>query len=269
MIQETLPHLGIWVFGIGLVLGSFANVVIYRLPLRKSVVRPPSHCPSCKKRLPWHDNVPVLSFILLRGRCRFCKSVIDVRYPVIELLAAVLLSAVWIKHIDLGWVVLRPMLFAYLLLIITFIDLDHRLIPDRLSLGGLAVGLITAGFDWRLDLESMLVRYGWSFAGAALGFGFFYAMSWLYWVMTRRQGLGGGDVKLLAMIGAFSGPSGVLVTLFVSSIAGSLAGVFWGMATRQKNLRQFAIPYGPFLAIGALVYDLFGEGEWLRNVILN
>lgn len=253
-----------WVFGMGLILGSFANVAIHRLPLGLSVVKPRSRCPQCRHSLAWFDNIPVLSFVLLQGKCRSCRAPIDARYPVIELVTALLLSAVWLKHQELGWIVLRPIVFAYILLIVSFIDLEHRLIPDELSLGGLALGLATAVFDPRLDEESLALRLGCSAGGAALGFAIFAGFSFLYWRITRRHGLGGGDVKLLAMIGAFAGPWGVIVTLFLSSVSGSVVGILWGLATRQKGLRQVAIPYGPFLAIGALVYDLMGDFGWFR-----
>lgn len=245
---------------LGLIVGSFVNVVIARLPSRSSIVKPASHCPLCKNPIHWRDNVPILSFLLLRGRCRHCRTSISPRYPVVEALTAVLFMAAQAR---LGWgpeLWIRAWPFMAALVAITFIDFEHRIIPDPLSLGGLAFGLLTCSLDSRMPWISAVL-------GAGLGFGTFYFFSWLYHRLTGRSGLGGGDVKLLAMLGAFLGPLGVFVTILISSVFGSLIGIFWAFFTRQKNVMRTAIPYGPFLVVGGLYFYLLGELAWLPFMI--
>ncbi|HUP57775.1 MAG TPA: prepilin peptidase [Bdellovibrionota bacterium] len=257
---------------LGLVFGSFLNVVIHRVPRRKSIVYPASHCPSCRKPIEWYDNIPVASYVALRGRCRRCKKKISIRYPVIEALTALLLLAARARHgLDLTMIV-RDVPFILMLVAVTFIDLDHRIIPNVISLPGTALGLLTSFLDPRLGAETLLT-FGFfdppssealtaalrSIEGGLLGFGLFYGLGWTYERLTGRYGLGGGDVKLLALIGTFLGPMGVLTTVLVSSVFGSVVGIGWALATRQKNLMTSAIPYGPFLVIGALYYYLFGQ----------
>ncbi len=249
-------------FILGLILGSFLNVVIVRVPLGKSIITPGSQCTRCRRSLRWFDNVPLFSFLCLRGACRYCGAKISARYPVIEFLTALLFVAAGVRF---GWsplsLVLRDWPFLALLVSITFIDLEHRVIPDRLSLGGLILGLATFWVSPGLTfLESL--------GGAALGFGFFYSLAWIYHRMRGRMGLGGGDIKLLSMIGAFLGPTGVLSTVFVSSIFGSIVGLVWArvdvkMGKMQKrDMMRFAIPFGPFLVVGALLYYFLGDVLW-------
>lgn len=237
---------------LGLVVGSFLNVVVVRLPQGASLWAPGSHCASCKAPVRWFDNVPVVSWVLLRGRCRACRASISVRYPAIELITACLFVAFG-HHADGLTVELlfRDLPFVAILVAVTFIDLEHRIIPDELSLGGLAWGLLTSFLG---SLEVLT-----SFIGAAAGFGIFYGFAWGYEKIAGRMGLGGGDIKLLAMLGAFLGLQGVFFTIFVSSVLGTVVGIGWALAHRQKNLMTVAIPYGPFLVLGALVYRLLGE----------
>lgn len=244
---------------IGLVIGSFLNVVIIRLPQGKSIVRPGSRCPHCQRSLSWYENIPLLSFLALRGRCRTCKTPLSIRYPIVELLTAILFLAM---QLHTGWsmvLFLRAWPLGALLIAITFIDLEHRIIPDVLSIGGGLLGLAT----------SFLIPGQWipSFLGAVLGFGAFYGLAWTYQRVTGRSGLGGGDIKLLGMLGSFIGPSGVFATIFISSIAGSLVGMVWALVVRDKNVMKFSIPFGPFLVIGALYYYLLGETLWFQFMI--
>jgi leader peptidase (prepilin peptidase)/N-methyltransferase len=244
----------------GLVVGSFLNVVISRLPSGESVVRPRSRCPRCRKTIAWHDNIPVLSWLVLRGRCRSCGKPIPVIYPVVELLTAFLFLAATLKF---GWsplLCVRDWPFLALLVAITFIDLRHRIIPDELSLGGLVLGLATS---WWSPEPGLLQ----SAFGAALGFAIFFAFAWGYQALAKRSGLGGGDIKLLAMLGAFLGPMGVVTTIVLSSVIGSVAGLAWAMAARKRDFMSFAIPYGPFLVLGALYYYLLGDILWLPFTI--
>jgi len=257
-LPSWLTHLLSVAFG--LVFGSFVNVVVARLPKKQSIIRPSSQCVHCRKSLRWWDNIPVLSYLLLLGKCRFCKQNISVRYPVIEVLTAALFLATRLRF---GWTPLlwiRDWPFVVALVSITFIDLEHRIIPDVLSLGGLVLGLATCWFG------PTSLYPGWilSFIGALLGFSLFYCLAWGYYRMTGRSGLGGGDIKLLAMLGAFLGPSGVLATIFISSIFGSVVGISWALVQGKKNVMRMSIPYGPFLVVGALYYYLLGDLLWFQ-----
>ncbi len=244
----------------GLVIGSFVNVVVARIPHGRSIVRPGSSCPSCQAPIRWYDNLPLLSFLLLGGKCRHCRAKISIRYPVVELLTAVLFMAA--THVT-GWgwhLFIRDWPLMAALVTITFIDLDHRIIPDVISLPGIILGLATTPLDTRMDWQLSIM-------GAVLGFGVFYLFAWLYERSTGRAGLGGGDVKLLAMLGAFLGPSGVFCSIFISSIFGSLVGIGWALATRKKSVMKVSIPYGPFLVVGGLYYYLLGDLLWFQFMI--
>lgn len=249
----------------GLFIGSFLNVVIYRVPRNESVAFPGSHCPKCGGQIRFYENVPVLSYLMLRGRCRHCKTSIPFRYPLVELMTGLLFLALKIRFGFSYWLFLKDFPFAAILIAVTFIDLDHRIIPDRLSLGGLVWGLALSLFDPSITILQ-------SFIGAIVGFSFFYLIAWYYEWRTGKMGLGGGDIKLIAMIGAFIGPMGVLTTIFISSIVGSVFGIV--LAVRQKSqtpalgedaeagLMKYSLPYGPFLVLGGLYYHLLGEILW-------
>ncbi len=246
---------------IGLTWGSFANVLIVRLPRAQSILRfrksMRSSCPRCKKKILWKDNIPIFSFLFLRGRCRACHKKISIRYPIVELTTALLFLATQLKF---GWspeLFLRSWPLIVLLVCITFIDLEHRIIPDELSLGGLGWGLLTSYWAWDIGVGAAVM-------GALLGFGFFYSVAWLYLRWTGRSGLGGGDIKLLAMLGAFLGPLGVLNTILISSIFGSIIGLLCGALQGQKNIMKYSFPFGPFLVTGALYFYLFGDVLWFR-----
>jgi leader peptidase (prepilin peptidase)/N-methyltransferase len=258
IVSPQIPPLiqNLFVLGFGLIVGSFTNVLVHRVPRGESIVTPRSRCPGCQKLIPWYDNLPVLSYLLLRGQCRSCQTKISIRYPLIELLTAILFLAAK-QRFGWGWLLLvRDFPFLTLLVAITFIDLEHRIIPDEMSLGGLVLGVATSWAVPELGLVQSLI-------GAALGFGVFYGFSWAYYKYSGRVGLGGGDVKLLAMLGAFLGPQAIFVTILISSIVGSLVGIFWALITRRQRIMQVAIPYGPFLVVGALYFYLIGELLWL------
>jgi leader peptidase (prepilin peptidase)/N-methyltransferase len=245
---------------VGLIIGSFVNVLVARLPHDESIVRPGSRCPSCKGPIRWFDNIPVASWLALRGKCRGCETKISIRYPLIEVLTCILFVAA--RH-KTGWglhLFLRDWPLMTMLVAITFIDLEHRIIPDVLSIPGAFLGIATSvaglGGD-RIDW------YG-SLLGAGLGFGVFYAFAWLYLKYSGRSGLGGGDIKLLAMLGAFLGPAGVFCAILVSSVFGSVVGIGWALAHRKDDILSVAIPYGPFLVVGGLYYYLLGDILWFQ-----
>jgi len=232
----------------GLFIGSFLNVCIYRIQKGESIVWPPSHCPKCTKALkPW-DNIPVISYLILKGRCRYCFEPISVRYPVVELLSA-LLAVSLLYRFGMGITFLIYYLWACVLLVITFIDLDIQIIPDTLSLGGIVVGLLVV--YW------LPVTYKDALIGLMLGGGLLLAIIYGYYFLTKKEGMGGGDVKLLAMIGVFTGWQGVLFTVFASSLMGTIVGIPYGLI--KKGTLKAAIPFGPFLALGALIYVFWGQ----------
>jgi len=245
MIHDPL----VWIsFVFGACIGSFLNVCIYRLPESKSIVYPGSACPVCGYRLKSYDNIPILSYVLLQGKCRSCKTVIPVRYLIVELLGGLFAAAVYLKyHISLEAIVYFTFIAA--LLVITFIDLDHRIIPDVVSLPGIGVFFMAAVFILSVPAKESLV-------GILAGGGSLYLVALCYKLLTRKEGMGGGDIKLLAMIGALLGWQGVAFTIFVSSATGTLVGLTVMIATR-KNMK-LAVPFGPFLAIGALTFIFFG-----------
>jgi leader peptidase (prepilin peptidase)/N-methyltransferase len=240
----------------GLLAGSFTNVLIYRMPRKMDWVMKRSHCTSCDRVIPWYENIPALSYLALRGKCSSCGSKISIRYPVVELLTAFLFLATETKWGLTPLTVLRDWPMMLLFMAITFIDLEHRLIPDRLSFPGVTWALLTSYWVPNLGLLGSVL-------GAAIGFGLFYLVALYYEKRSGQMGLGGGDIKLLAMIGAYSGVPGVFTTLFVSSICGTLAGIVWAKASRQESLLKTSIPFGPFLVIGALYYALLGDILWL------
>jgi leader peptidase (prepilin peptidase)/N-methyltransferase len=258
-LGDGLPILVYALVGLlGLVLGSFFNVCIYRLPREESVVWPGSHCPRCGHALSAWENIPLVSFLLLKGSCRHCRQPIAYRYPLIELLTAFLMIAL-VRRFGISRPFLQGVVLAGALVVVTFIDWEHQIIPDVVSIPGLVVGL---GLSW------VTGNPGWksSLIGLAVGGGLLYLLAAGYEHLAKREGMGGGDIKLLAMIGAFLGWTGVLVTVILASLVGSLLGIalilFW------KKGRTHALPFGPFLALGAL-FHLFRGPEliaWYLNI---
>jgi leader peptidase (prepilin peptidase)/N-methyltransferase len=236
-------------FILGACIGSFLNVVIYRLPRSLAPHRPSrSFCPACKNSIASYDNIPILSYLILRGRCRNCQARIAIRYPIIELLSGVLALCCYIKF---GLTLEALIYYAFIacLVTITFIDIDHQIIPDSISLPGIPIFGAAAYFASLLPLKDILL-------GILIGGGILYLVAWGYHLFTRREGMGGGDIKLLAMTGALIGWQGVIFTIFVSSVLGSVIGLIV-MLINKKGMK-LAIPFGPFLALGALLYLFFG-----------
>ncbi|WP_419934727.1 prepilin peptidase [Candidatus Palauibacter sp.] len=229
---------------LGAVAGSFLNVCITRMPAGNSVLRPGSRCPACRAAIRWRDNLPVLSWILLRARCRDCGGRISWRYPAIELAAALAWGGTAWMYGTSVTALTGAVLFT-LLLAIAVIDARHYVIPDALSLGGCAAGLALSA------LPGSTPPLG-AISGAVLGFGLLYVVAWLGERAFRKPALGGGDVKMMAMVGAFLGPGGALLTIFLGALAGSLA--FGPVSLRTGK----PVPFGTFLALGAAVAFLFG-----------
>jgi len=254
------------VFIFGAIVGSFLNVCIHRMPNGESVVWPSSHCPKCKKRIPAYDNIPFISYILLGGRCRFCKERISLRYPLVEFLTAVLFLLFYMRF-GLSFDFLLYIVLVCLLITASFIDIAHRIIPDEVSLGGIVLGILLSvvrsvhinPFFWqgRFLLDSFL---GVIVGGAIIYFsGFIFDL--IYFKLLKKppiqgetESMGGGDVKLLAMIGAFLGWKLALITFFIAP--------FFGLSVGVINLilkKDHTIPYGPFLSLAAILALFFGE----------
>lgn len=235
-------------FIFGACIGSFLNVCIYRIPEGKSIVHPPSSCPQCGYAIRFYDNVPILSYLFLGGRCRRCRTPIPLRYPLVEATTGIAALALLMKF-GLTWATVIYFLFVALLLVITFIDIDHQIIPDRLSLPGIPLFFGLAFFipevSWRASLMGIVV-----------GGGILYLVAVAYQLATGRDGMGGGDIKLLAMIGGLIGWQGILFTIFFSSLAGTLVGL--GLALPSGGSLKRRLPFGPFLAAGAIAYIFFG-----------
>jgi len=246
--------LGIYAVALGLITGSYLNVVIHRLPRGVSTVLPPSSCPSCGVRIRARDNVPVLSFLVLRGRCRGCGRSIGWRYPMVEAATGALFLACFLRF-GPTWSAVVAALFGSLLIALALIDLEHFILPDRITLPGIALGLVLQPVVKWVTIPSALL-------GAAAGAGVILAMNAIWLLVRKVQGFGLGDVKMLAMIGAFLGLSGVAVTLFVGALLGSLVGI--ALMARQRIQLQSRLPFGFFLSIGALAALFWGRGvvEW-------
>lgn len=246
----------VFAFIFGAAVGSFLNVCIFRLPEQMSIIKPRSHCPCCKKSIRFYDNIPLVSFFLLMGKCRDCKSKISWRYPLVELTAALLSMALFLKYgPTLNFITFY--FFAAVLIIITFIDIDHQIIPDVLTLPGIPVFFLLAVFVVRLPWEEALI-------GLLIGGGILFAIAFFYELITKREGMGGGDIKLLAMIGAFLGWKSLIFILLVSSLLGAIVGVTAMIIKKQDT--KYAVPFGPFLSAAALAYLFWGDQ--FMNILL-
>jgi leader peptidase (prepilin peptidase) / N-methyltransferase len=245
------PGAYVVLFALGLCFGSFLNVVIHRLPRGASLAWPPSSCPACGHAIRPYDNVPVVSWLALKGRCRDCQAVISPRYPAVELGTAVLLVglAAWLGP---RLALLPAAVFALALLAIALIDLDFRIIPDELSVGGLIVGLAARGFT----VDGVLA----GLVGALVGMGSLYLVALGYRKVTGIEGLGGGDIKLAGMIGAFLGWPGVFLTIFGAALCGSMIGL--AMIGAGLGTRRTALPFGTLLAPAAVLAALVGPAIW-------
>ena len=243
---------------IGAIIGSFLNVCIVRLPKEESIVTPGSHCPHCNHPILFYDNIPFISYLVLRGKCRYCKSSISPQYPLIEGITAISSLLLFLKFgPSLNYLLYFS--FVAALIVITVVDIYHQIIPDVISIPGIGVGL----------LGSLLVPYITFFnslLGILLGGGSLFLVATLYQWFFKREGMGGGDVKLLAMIGAFLGWKSVILTILLGSLVGSIIGMIT-MVIKGKDFK-YAIPFGPFLSLGAVIALFYGEAviHWYLNL---
>ncbi|PIE75105.1 MAG: prepilin peptidase [Deltaproteobacteria bacterium] len=241
----------------GACIGSFMNVCIARIPEKMSIVSPRSYCPSCGSQIKWYDNIPVISYLILSGKCRQCNKKISIQYPAVEIMTA-FFSVYSISSFSFTLKALAVFIFVSVLIVISFIDLEHKIIPDIISLPGIPLFFAAGFFIMGWNLKNLVL-------GVLVGGGSLYLVALIYYLITKKEGMGGGDIKLLAMIGAFIGYKGVFFTVFASSLTGTLAGIAF-MLLKEKNFK-YAIPFGPFLSLGAVIYIFLGK--YLINVYMN
>ncbi len=233
----------------GLVWGSFLNVVIYRLPRGLSLLRPPSSCPHCGKQIKAYENIPIISYLVLRGKCGNCKAKISPAYPLVEALTPFCFLLVYMQY-SLSPQFFASCLFASALIVLGFIDYTHQILPDQVTLPGLVLALIYTFFRNDLNLTQALL-------GAGVGAGFLLLVYGAYYLLRKKEGLGMGDVTMMLMVGAFLGWKQTLLTLILASIGGAVVGVFF-IIFKKKDL-QHALPFGTFLAPAAFVALLYGQ----------
>ena len=233
----------------GSIVGSFLNVCIYRIPEGQSIAFPGSHCPQCEQSIKFYDNIPIVSYLILRGRCRTCKTEISPQYPIVEFITASL-SVLLFWRYGLSLQYLAAFSFTCALIIITFIDLKHQIIPDIITLPGIPVFFLFAIFIMNLRLIDAVM-------GIIIGGGILYVIAFAYELLRKTEGMGGGDIKLLAMMGGFLGWQSLWFIIMVSSILGAVIGIT-AMMMKKKDM-QYAVPFGPFLSVAAVGYLFFGE----------
>jgi len=273
------PFFSLLSFVWGACIGSFLNVCVFRIPREISVINPRSFCPHCSKTIPWHHNIPLVSFLVLRAKCKYCGGRISIRYFLVELLTAIFFLLTWLKFglepgprffglvpitdwrlIPIFWLVVSGLILG------TFVDFEHLIIPDRVTLGGIVAGLIFSALVPTLHGHTdRILALLLSTLGAAMGGALLWTMAVLGKIMFRKDAMGMGDIKLVAAIGAFFGTKAVLFTIFVSSLIGSVVGITL-VLSRRKSM-QSKIPYGPYLALAAVIWMLWGPNLW--NVYLD
>ena len=237
------------IFILGLVVGSFSNVCIYRIPRNESIIYPASHCPKCLNKIKPFDNMPLLSFILLKGRCRHCKNKISIQYPMVEFLTGLIYLIIYLVY-GLSIQTLIYILLSSALIIIAFIDLNEQIVPDIISLPGIGVGFILSFFvPYIAWINSAL--------GVLVGGGIILIIGLTGSLIFKKEAMGGGDVKLAAMIGAFLGWRYIAISLFLGFFLGALTGIFLIMAKIKS--REDAVPFGPFIVLGSFITLFWGE----------
>ncbi len=248
----------ILIFMMGSVFGSFLNVCIYRIPRNISIIFPSSFCPNCKKNIPFYYNIPIFGYFLLKGKCKYCKEKISFRYPVVEALSGIF--AILCYHNWNSYIAFIHFLFISSLIVISYIDIDFQIIPDIISLPAILISILLSILVFNRDVLITLIA-------TILGGGIFWLIGKLYELFAKKEGLGGGDVKLMAFFGAYLGIKSILFIIFVSSFLGTIYGL--ALIAFKGKKTSYAIPFGPFLSFGALLYLFYGEEiiKWyLKNL---
>ena len=271
--------LGCFSFGLGACIASFLNVVIWRVPRGESIVSPPSHCPKCNAPIKWYQNIPILSWLALRGKCANCKAPISPRYIIVETVGGLLFLGVFIQTQGMfaaergllppfaivGIVVMW--IWISLMIVGSMIDFDHKLLPDFVTVGGMILGVVYSGMDsllwgsWVFILDSL--------CGLVFGFGLLWLIRWLGSKAFKREAMGMGDVFLMGAVGALFGPVAVLVTLILSSVFGSVVGLSMVALSKTRFGKFVEIPYGPYICMGCLVWMFYGPElvEWYLRLM--
>jgi leader peptidase (prepilin peptidase)/N-methyltransferase len=260
MIQNPTAlkwFLNVYVFVLGAVVGSFLNVCISRLPDRQSIIKPRSRCPKCENAIAWYDNLPIISFIILRAKCRHCGEPISFQYPIVEFLTAALFVLIMHNFTNITAIAIY-MVFTCALIVITFIDIEHYIIPDEISLPGIVIGLLLSLLpetvtDGQLVTSSVLD----SLIGCIVGGGLLFLTGLFSLVAFKKEGMGGGDVKLMSMVGAFLGWKMALMTIVLGSVFGASVGIT--LILLRLKAREDYIPFGPYLALGAFLSMMWGD----------
>ena len=236
------------IFILGLIVGSFSNVCIYRIPRNESIIFPASHCPKCRSNISPKDNIPLLSYILLKGRCRNCKSKISMQYPIVELLSGLIYLIIYLVY-GLSVQTLIYIILSSALIIIAFIDLNEQIVPDVISLPGIVIGFIISFFVPYISFIN-------SALGVLVGGGIILIIGLAGSVIFKKEAMGGGDVKLAAMIGAFLGWRYITISLFLGFFLGALAGII--LIISKIKSREDTVPFGPFIVLGSFITLLWG-----------
>ena len=265
---------GVFAFAMGAAIASFLNVVVWRVPRGESIVSPPSHCPKCNAPITWWQNIPILSWLALRGKCANCRAPISPRYICVELLGGALFLATFLHLLKFGLpphVLVVYWIWIALMIVGSFIDFDHQLLPDFVTVGGMALGLVANAYDcfffWgKVYWENYLL---YCVGGLALGFGLLWLVRWLGSKAFKREAMGMGDVFLMGAVGALFGPVAVVFTLMVSAVLGSLVGLGMIALSKARLGRFVAIPYGPYICLGCLVWMFFGPQlvDWYLKLL--
>ena len=274
-MKDLVPILAFFSFWLGACIASFLNVVIWRAPRGESIVSPPSHCPKCNSPIKWYQNIPILSWLALRGKCANCKAPISPRYICVELLGGLLFLAaflwLWLPTVPLWFAVTHVVvMWIWIALMIAgaFIDFDHQLLPDFTTVGGMILGvaesLVATSFNFvygdgvQASTWLKFTPLFWSLGGLVFGFGLLWFVRWLGSIAFKREAMGMGDVFLMGAVGALFGPVAVLVTLILSSVFGSVIGIVLILLSRTKLGGFTPIPYGPYICMGCLAWMFYG-----------
>ncbi|MBQ3748963.1 MAG: prepilin peptidase [Kiritimatiellae bacterium] len=295
ILKELMPILAFFSFWLGACIASFLNVVIWRVPRGESIVSPPSHCPKCNSPIRWYQNIPILSWLALRGKCANCRAPISPRYICVELLGGLLFLAVFlhlfggdgkpvvapfgqVTYIGGIFILLVWWIWISLMIAGSFIDFDHQLLPDFTTVGGMVLGVLFWAFvsastrNFAFDFSDLRMYFplAYSISGLVFGFGLLWLVRWIGSKVFKREAMGMGDVFLMGAVGALFGPIAVLVTLILSSVVGSVVGVSLILISKTKLGGFTPIPYGPYICIGCLSWMFFGPQlvDWYLRLVV-